>query len=76
MSTLQLLWQDFGQAVWLDNIERALVSGNGLSSLVAEDGVRGELVAADKRGLCEACVANSVLCEACVANNVCCVRRV
>ena len=41
MNPLQRLWHDFGQAVWLDYIERDLVTGGGLARLVAEDGVRG-----------------------------------
>jgi transaldolase len=35
------LWQEHGQAVWLDYIERDLVTGGGLARLVADDGVRG-----------------------------------
>ena len=31
MSTLKTLWDDYGQAVWLDYIERNLVSGDGLA---------------------------------------------
>ena len=41
MNPLQRLWDDFGQAVWLDYIERDLVTGGGLARLVADDGVRG-----------------------------------
>ncbi len=41
MNPLQRLWDEFGQAVWLDYIERDLVTGGGLGRLVAEDGVRG-----------------------------------
>jgi transaldolase len=36
-----MLWQDYGQAVWLDYIERDLVMRGGLARLVADDGVRG-----------------------------------
>ncbi len=41
MNPLQQLWSDFGQAVWLDFIERDLLTGGGLARLVADDGVRG-----------------------------------
>lgn len=41
MNPLRTLWDDFGQAVWLDYIERDLVQGGGLARLVAEDGIRG-----------------------------------
>ncbi len=41
MNSLKELWGDYGQAVWFDFIERALLSGGGLSRLVADDGVRG-----------------------------------
>jgi len=41
MNPLRALREDFGQAVWLDYIERDLVTGGGLAKLVAEDGVRG-----------------------------------
>jgi len=41
VNPLQQLWQEHGQAVWLDYIERDLVLGGGLAELVAEDGVRG-----------------------------------
>jgi len=41
MNPLQRLWEDHGQAVWFDFIERALLSGGGLARLVADDGVRG-----------------------------------
>jgi transaldolase len=41
VNPLQQLWQEHGQAVWLDYIERDLVLGGGLAKLVAEDGVRG-----------------------------------
>ena len=41
MNPLQRLWEDQGQAVWLDFIERDLLTGGGLARLVADDGVRG-----------------------------------
>ncbi len=41
MNSLQRLWQEHRQAVWLDFIERDLVTGGGLARMVAEDGVRG-----------------------------------
>ena len=41
MNPLQRLWHEHGQAVWLDFIERDLLSGGGLARLVAEDGLRG-----------------------------------
>ena len=41
MNPLQRLWEDHGQAVWFDFIERALLSGGGLARLAADDGVRG-----------------------------------
>jgi transaldolase len=41
MNPLQRLWQEHGQAVWLDFIERDLLTGGGLARLVADDGVRG-----------------------------------
>jgi transaldolase len=41
MNTLQRLWEEHRQAVWLDFIERDLVTGDGLARMVAEDGVRG-----------------------------------
>ncbi len=41
MNSLQALWADHGQAVWLDFIQRSLVEGGGLAQLVEEDGVRG-----------------------------------
>ena len=31
----------FGQSIWLDYIQRALLADGGLASLIAEDGVRG-----------------------------------
>jgi len=41
MNPLRQLWEEHRQAVWLDYIERDLVTGDGLARLVAEDGVRG-----------------------------------
>ena len=41
MNPLQNLWQTHRQAVWLDFIERDLLTGGGLTRLVEEDGVRG-----------------------------------
>jgi transaldolase len=41
MNPLRSLWDDYGQAVWFDYIERDLVTGGGLAELVASDGVRG-----------------------------------
>jgi transaldolase len=41
MNPLQRLWTDHRQAVWLDYIERGLLTGGGLARLVEEDGVRG-----------------------------------
>jgi transaldolase len=41
MSRLKALWQDHGQAVWLDFIQRSLVRDGGLKKLVDDDGVRG-----------------------------------
>jgi transaldolase len=41
MNPLRQLWQEHGQAVWLDFIERDLVTGGGLARLVADDGIRG-----------------------------------
>jgi transaldolase len=41
MNPLRALWEEQGQAVWLDYIERDLVTGGGLARLVAEDGIRG-----------------------------------
>jgi transaldolase len=41
MSNLKRLWEDYGQAVWLDFIRRDLLSGGGLARLVEADGVRG-----------------------------------
>ena len=41
MNPLQRLWQEQRQAVWLDFIERDLLTCGELARLVAEDGVRG-----------------------------------
>jgi len=41
MNPLKSLWEEHGQAVWLDYIERDLLAGGGLEKLVVEDGVRG-----------------------------------
>ena len=41
MNPLRRLWEEHGQAVWLDYIERDLIVGGGLERLVADDGVRG-----------------------------------
>ena len=41
MNSLKALWEDHGQAVWLDFIQRSLVEGGGLAQLVEEDGIRG-----------------------------------
>jgi transaldolase len=41
MNPLERLWEDHGQAVWLDYIERDLLTSGGLARLVAEDGLRG-----------------------------------
>ncbi len=41
MNPLKALWEEHGQAAWLDYIERDLLTGGGLEKLVAEDGVRG-----------------------------------
>ena len=41
MSALKRLWDEFGQAIWLDYIQRSLVTGGGLARLVEEDGIRG-----------------------------------
>jgi transaldolase len=41
MNPLRQLWDDHGQAVWLDFIERNLLTSGGLDRLVADDGVRG-----------------------------------
>jgi len=41
MNPLKKLWQEQRQAVWLDFIERDLLTGGGLARYVADDGVRG-----------------------------------
>ncbi len=41
MNPLRQLWEEHRQSVWLDYIERDLVTGDGLARLVTEDGVRG-----------------------------------
>jgi transaldolase len=41
MNPLRRLWDEFGQSVWLDYIERDLIAGGGLAALVADDGIRG-----------------------------------
>ena len=41
MNPLQQLFDDHQQAVWLDFIERDLLTGGGLADLVRDDGVRG-----------------------------------
>jgi transaldolase len=41
VNPLQKLWDEHRQAVWLDFIERDLLTGGGLARLVEEDGVRG-----------------------------------
>jgi transaldolase len=41
MNPLKALWEEHGQAAWLDYIERDLLTGGGLEKLVAEDGIRG-----------------------------------
>jgi transaldolase len=41
MNPLRRLWEELGQAVWLDFIERSLLTTGRLARLVAEDGVRG-----------------------------------
>lgn len=41
MNPLRALWEEQGQAVWLDYIERDLVTAGDLARLVADDGVRG-----------------------------------
>ena len=41
MNPLKRLWQKQRQAVWLDFIERDLLTGGGLARYVADDGVRG-----------------------------------
>jgi len=41
MNPVKALWEDHGQAVWLDFIQRSLVADGGLARLVADDGLRG-----------------------------------
>ncbi|MCW8985995.1 MAG: transaldolase [Thermoanaerobaculales bacterium] len=41
MNPLRKLWDEQRQAVWLDFIERDLLTGGGLARYVADDGVRG-----------------------------------
>jgi len=41
MNPLRQLWDEHGQAVWLDYIERELITSGGLAGLVEVDGVRG-----------------------------------
>lgn len=41
MNRLQRVWSEHGQAIWLDFIQRSLVTGGGLRRLVEEDGLRG-----------------------------------
>ncbi len=41
MNPLRALWEEHGQAVWLDYIDRELLTAGGLESLVRDDGVRG-----------------------------------
>jgi transaldolase len=41
MNPLRQLWQEQQQAVWLDFIERDLLTGGGLTRYVTDDGVRG-----------------------------------
>jgi transaldolase len=41
MNPLQKLWTEHRQAVWLDFIERDLLTGGGLEAFVTDDGVRG-----------------------------------
>jgi transaldolase len=41
VSTLKALWDKHGQAVWLDFIQRSLLTEGGLARLVDKDGVRG-----------------------------------
>ncbi len=40
MNTLRAL-QDYGQSLWLDYIQRSLVTGGELKCLIEEDGVKG-----------------------------------
>ncbi len=41
MNPLRALFEDFGQAVWLDFIERGMLERGELGRMIAEDGVRG-----------------------------------
>ncbi len=41
MNPVRQLWEDHGQAVWLDYIQRSLLEKGGLTRLVEDDGVRG-----------------------------------
>jgi len=41
MENLKAVWQDFGQAIWLDYIERGMLTTGGLEQLVRDDGIRG-----------------------------------
>lgn len=41
MNRLKALYDEHGQAVWLDFIERTLLTGGGLERMVNEDGLRG-----------------------------------
>lgn len=41
MNPLKRLWIEHNQAVWLDFIERDLLTGGGLTRFVVDDGVRG-----------------------------------
>ncbi len=41
MSRVKRLWDEHGQAVWLDFIQRSLLEGGGLARMVADDGIRG-----------------------------------
>ncbi len=41
MNSLKILWTEYHQAVWLDNIRRSLVEDGGLEDLIRTDGVRG-----------------------------------
>ena len=38
---VKTLWDEHGQAVWLDYIRRDLVAGDGLRRFIDEDGIRG-----------------------------------
>ncbi len=41
MNPLTVLYDDFGQAVWLDFIRRELLTGGGLEAMIRTDGIRG-----------------------------------